>query len=63
MSSVSQCDLNQDGTTNVVDVQAIINEALGAISATDDLNQDGVVNVVDIQIIINAALALGCEAK
>ena len=59
----SKCDVNQDGTTNVADVQLIINQALGVIPAVNDLNGDGVVNVADVQIVINAALGLGCTAK
>jgi len=58
----STCDINSDGTTNVADVQFIINEALGVNSALNDLNADGVVNVVDIQLVINAVLGLGCTA-
>ena len=47
----------------MVDVQLVINEALGIIPAVNDLNGDSVVNVVDVQIEINAALGLGCAAK
>jgi len=60
--SFSRCDLNQDGSTNASDVQAISNQALGSTAATGDLNQDGAVNVVDIQIVIDGALNLGCAA-
>jgi RHS repeat-associated protein len=56
----SKCDVNLDGTTNVADVQSIINGALGKGLAANDLNGDGVVSVVDVQIVINAALNLGC---
>jgi len=56
---ISKGDINQDGTTNVADVQAIINEALGAVPAIDDLNGDGIVNVVDVQIVTYAVLRLG----
>lgn len=59
----SPCDVKQTGSTNVSDVQAVINEALGAAAATDDLNQDGVTNVVDVQILVSAVLGLGCSAK
>ena len=61
--SFSRCDVNQDTLTNVNDVQAMVNEALGATTGADDLNTDGAVNVVDVQIAINAALSLGCAAK
>ena len=63
VSAYSKCDVNQDTRTNVVDVQLIINEALGVAAANNDLNGDGKVNVVDVQIVINAALGLGCTAK
>jgi hypothetical protein len=63
LTAFSLCDLNQDGFTNVADVQRMINEALGVMSATHDLNGDGMVNVVDIQIVINAALSLGCAVN
>jgi hypothetical protein len=55
------CDISQAGSTNVVDVQEIVNEALGEAPAANDLNHDGVANVVDIQIVIDAALGLGCS--
>jgi len=63
VSAFSKCDIDQDGVTNVADVQIIIDEALGAAPAVNDLNGDGVVNVADVQIVINAALGLGCSAK
>jgi hypothetical protein len=54
--------VNQDGQTSVLDVQRMVNEALGKISAGNDLNGDGKVNVADIQIVIAAVLGLGCSA-
>jgi uncharacterized protein YjdB len=57
------CGVNQDGTINVVDVQSIINEALGVTPAGNDLSGDGTVSVVDVQISINAVLGLGCTAR
>lgn len=60
--SFSNCDINQDGSTNSQDVVAILNEALGVSTAVHDLNGDGVVNVLDVQIVINAAAGLGCAA-
>jgi RHS repeat-associated protein len=61
-ASFSKCDIDQDGTTNVADVQGIINQALGVTTPTNNLNGNGIVNVVDVQIVINAALGLGCSA-
>jgi probable HAF family extracellular repeat protein len=58
----SPCDVNQDGKTNILDVQMMVDEALGTDAPNNDLSGDGVVNVVDIQIDINAVLMLGCEA-
>jgi hypothetical protein len=58
--SFSKCDILHQGTTDIADVQAIINEALGVTPAVNDLNGDGVVNIVDVQIVIDAALGLGC---
>ena len=58
--STFTCDLNGDQLTNVVDVQLIINEALGVIQAIHDLNHDSAVNVADVQKLINGALGMGC---
>jgi hypothetical protein len=63
VSVVTPCDVNQDGSTNVIDVQAIINQSLGTATATAALNGSGVVNVVDVQIVINAALGSGCTLQ
>jgi hypothetical protein len=60
---LSTCDLKQNGSINVADVQLMINEALGGATAANDLNGDGVVNVIDVQIELNAALTLGCAAS
>jgi trimeric autotransporter adhesin len=54
------CDVNSDTLVNVVDVQAVINEAMGLAAPVHDLNNDGLVNVADVQILINAVLGLGC---
>jgi uncharacterized repeat protein (TIGR01451 family) len=54
------CDFSGDQATNVVNVQLVIDEALGVIPAVHDLNHDGVVNMADVQKAINAALGLGC---
>ena len=56
----SACDLNQDGASNVVDVQLQVNQALGVTACTSDLNSDGACNVIDIQRDVNASLGLLC---
>jgi hypothetical protein len=59
----SKCDANQDGHTNVDDVQLMVNEGLGVTRPINDVSGDGIVNVVDVQIVIDAVLGLGCSAK
>jgi uncharacterized repeat protein (TIGR01451 family) len=59
--ALSSCDTNQDGSTNVLDVQKVVNQALGVASGVNDLNQDGKVNVVDSQIVISAVLSSACK--
>jgi thermitase len=54
------CAVTGDQVTSVVDVQRMINEALGVAAAANDLNTDGVVNVADIEIVINSAMGRGC---
>ena len=59
-SSASPCDVNQDGLTNVSDVQQEVNQAIGVAACTADINQDGMCNVVDVQRVVNAALGGPC---
>jgi uncharacterized repeat protein (TIGR01451 family) len=58
--SSSPCQITANSSVTVADVQAIVNQGLGASKANNDVNRDGVVNVVDIQIVINAALYQSC---
>lgn len=52
-------DANSDMLLNAVDVQLVINAALGIVNyAHTDLNNDGKHNAVDVQLIINAVLSL-----
>jgi hypothetical protein len=53
-------DINGDGFVNAVDVQLVINAALGISIApfNADVNGDGSINAVDVQQVINAALGL-----
>ena len=59
----SPCDVNTDGNVDIIDVQTMVDEALGTDPPNNDLSGDGVVNVVDIQIDINGVLKLGCEVS
>jgi len=56
----SACDLNNDGISNILDLQMQVNEALGVSPCTDDINKDGVCNVLDVQRVANAALGMAC---
>ena len=57
----SACDLNGDGTVDVLDVQISINQALGLAQCTNsDLQQNGTCTVIDVQRVINAALGGAC---
>lgn len=51
-------DVNGDGVVNAVDVQLVINGALGRelAGAITDVNQDGKTNAIDVQIVIGATL-------
>jgi len=56
------CDVNSDGSVNVVDVQVSVNQAVGVSACgTGDINGDSACNVVDIQRVINAALGGACQ--
>jgi len=58
-SPFSDQDINQDRVVNAVDVQLVINDALGLAPPYDcDVNNDNVTNAVDIQMVINAALGV-----
>jgi hypothetical protein len=63
VTAITPCDVNQDGYTNVTDVQAVVNQSLGAKAATANLTGSAVVNVVDVQIVINAVLGSGCTVQ
>ncbi len=60
--TLSPCDVNQDGSTNIADVQMAIGGALGAGRAALDLNNDGTVNITDVQIALDAVVGRGCAA-
>lgn len=56
------CDLNHDGSVNVLDVQLASNQALGNASCTSaDLNSDGLCTIVDVQRVINSSLGASCH--
>ncbi len=57
----SACDLDDNGSTNVADVQLGVNQALGVISCgSGDVDGDGVCNIIDVQLLVNSALGGEC---
>jgi hypothetical protein len=60
-AAASACDVNNDSTTNVSDVQLCANQAIGmATCSAGDINKDGACNVVDVQRVVNGALGGPC---
>ena len=57
----SACDLNLDGSVNIVDVQLGVNMTLGLAPCTANINGAGVCNVVTVQRVINAGLGGTCQ--
>jgi len=53
------CDVNGDGRVDALDVQLVINAALGLEVMWDcDMDGDGYIDAVDVQLAINAALGI-----
>lgn len=57
-------DVNSDTLVDAVDVQVVINAAVGISGTTGqtDINFDASVNAVDVQLVINAALGISIDA-
>ena len=52
-----ECDVDGNGFVNAIDVQLVINAALGSDGAYDcDVDGNGFVDALDVQLVINAAL-------
>ncbi len=53
-------DVNQDGSVNVLDVQACVNDILAVqdYGTAADVNKDGSVNVLDVQAVVNIILGV-----
>jgi len=61
-TTLSRCDLDGDGTVNVLDVQIAINQSLGvAPCGSADLMGNGTCTVIDVQRIVNASLGGTCQ--
>jgi hypothetical protein len=59
-SGGSPCDLSQDGTTNVIDVQLITNMHLGARQCTANIAGPGVCTAEVVDRVVSAALGNTC---
>lgn len=57
---LSACDVNQNGSTDVLDMQAAVNQALGLAPCSADINGDGQCSVLDVQRVSAAALGGQC---
>ena len=56
------CDVNGDGASNVVDMQAGVNAALGnTVCAYEDVDGNGHCDVLDVQRVVSAALGSNCH--
>jgi hypothetical protein len=56
------CDVNGDGTANVIDVQLQVNAALGlAACKYQDVDGNGSCNVLDVQRVVAAVLGSSCH--
>jgi hypothetical protein len=52
-------DVNGSGSVNAIDVQLVINAALGLpVDCDCDVNGDGAVDALDVQLVTNAALGI-----
>jgi len=58
--TISSCDLNDDSSTDIIDLQALINVILGNSSASPafDLNGDESINILDLQVLSGVVLGL-----
>ncbi|MBI4557721.1 MAG: right-handed parallel beta-helix repeat-containing protein [Candidatus Hydrogenedentes bacterium] len=55
-----EADIDASGTTDAVDVQLVINGALGLDSRAGlDVDGNGVIDAIDVQMVINSALGVG----
>jgi hypothetical protein len=59
-AQASPCNLNQDASTNVADVQLSVNMVLGLAPCTANIVAPGVCDIVVVQRVVNAALGGPC---
>ena len=54
------CDLNQDGSVTIQDVNLVVNMTVGLAPCTANINGSGVCNIVTVQRVINTVLGQPC---
>jgi hypothetical protein len=54
------CTISGDQNASILDVQVLINQALGLLPPANDLNHDGVINLVDVAKLMGAVVGNGC---
>jgi hypothetical protein len=58
-SGLPRCDINADGVSNSLDLQAEINAILAVSSSSSfDINRDNGVNALDLQVLSNVVLGV-----
>lgn len=57
-TQINAFDLNGDGSVNVSDVQAAVNQTLIGTCGSADVDRDGACTVADVQLVINKALGV-----
>ena len=58
--AANACDLNQDGSVNIVDVQLSVDMIMGLTPCTANIYGSGVCNIIVAQRVVNAVLGGGC---
>jgi hypothetical protein len=58
--ALNACDLNSDGTVNVIDLQLAVNMEIGLLPCTADVDGVRVCNYVVVQRVANAVLGGPC---
>ncbi|MEI9813413.1 MAG: Ig-like domain-containing protein [Acidobacteriota bacterium] len=60
-SGWNACDLTQDQTVNIVDVQLVVNMSLGTLPCSASINGVNSCSIVTVQRVVNATLGQGCS--
>jgi chitodextrinase len=59
-AQVNACDLNSDGTVNILDVNRGVSMVLGQATCTANINGPGVCNIITVQRVVNTSLGQSC---